>query len=88
MPPIIVKHYYPPHGEHKQITVEVDPDTYLKAEKLVADGFTIEAELLSTGEISWTIGNVAEEEDVAYNIVSAETDRTEAVTKLIQEFDV
>lgn len=88
MPPIQVEAFIPPDGRRENITVDLDPDTFLKAEKILADGFVFQVEYLSTGEVSWTIANLEEEEDVAFNIVASHVDATEAVTALIAGFDV
>lgn len=89
MPPIQVECFIPPHGRSENITVDLDPETFLKAEKIMADGFVFQVEHLRlVGQVSWTIHNIEEEQDVAFNIVAEGTDTTEAVTKLIKEFDV
>lgn len=88
MPPIQVVNYVPPDGRRENITVDLDPQTYLLAEKLLADGFVIERDYLAmVAQVSWTIGN-DEQGDVAFNIVDELTDATEAVTKLIRDFVV
>ncbi len=87
MPPIQVETFTPPHGRTENITVELPPDIFLKAEKILADGFVFQVEILRTHQLSWTITH-NELGDMAFNITGPLVGHTEAVTKLIREFDI
>lgn len=60
--------YLMPDGRTREMLVAVPDHVYLQAKELMADGYEFEAEILMTGEVSLTVVDTTEEEDIAIQI--------------------
>lgn len=68
MATISMKYFVPPNGEHTLRDFDVSIEHWQKAQSIIEKGYIFEAELLSTGHTSFTIGDPVKEEDLAYAI--------------------
>lgn len=78
--------YLLPDGRRRDISIERDQLTEVKANAILDKGFHFEAEMLRTGDISLTIHDPENEEDVAIEICKNGPEVLKAVDKLILEF--
>jgi hypothetical protein len=78
--------YLMPNGERRSIEIKRPEDIYEKAMDIIKAGHCFEAEMLRTGEISLTIFNVAEEEDVDIEVIANGPEVPLAVDRMVTRF--
>lgn len=78
--------YLLPDGRTRPISIKRDQLTEVKANAILDKGFRFEAEMLLTGDISLTIHDPKNEEDVAIEVCKNGPEVPKAVDKLILEF--
>jgi hypothetical protein len=74
--------YVRPDGRRRFIEIERPPEIEARARALIEKGLVFEAEVLVTGEVSLTVGDPVEEEDIAIEI-TPNCHINEAVDRLI-----
>ena len=79
--------YLRPNGRKFQTSIERPKEIADKAFKLIDSGYRFEAEILTTGQVSFTIHDIAEEEDVAIEICANGPLVPSAVDRLIAKFE-
>ena len=79
--------YVRPHGRRETVHIERPRAVYDKAQAILAAGFHLEAEALSTGHASFTIADRKEEVDVDIEVVPNGPGVAEAVDRMIMRFD-
>lgn len=77
--------YLRPHGERRDVFIEISPDIAAKAHAIIARGLVFECEELSSGEVSLTITD-PEEGDLDIRVVPNGPGVREAVEDLIRNF--
>jgi len=75
--------YLRPDGRQRDIQIEVPPQVVADAHALVCSGYHLECEVLRTGEVSLTVFDPTEEEDIAIEVVPNGPGVREAVARLI-----
>jgi hypothetical protein len=88
MPFLKFTEFVPPMGERRETSIEVDDETYAKAQKILEKpGFEFTTELLrSTNTVALYITDNENEEDVAIKLVQNGFLVPEAVKQLIMEY--
>lgn len=87
MPEIQFTQYSLPNGRRSQILLDVDDETYAKAESLRKQGLVFEAEFLRNGMVSFTICDPVEEVDLDIRLSSNGPEMLTAVKDLIINFN-
>jgi hypothetical protein len=75
-----------PHGRTKPTSIAVAADVADKADAILARGLAFECEILSTGEVSLTVTDPEEGDDLAIEVLRNGPGVREAVERLIREF--
>lgn len=83
-----VTQYLRPHGTKRRIFKEVSDDVHKKGMKIIEAGYQFEAEVLRTGDVSFTIYDPKEGVDVAIKLVTNGPKVHEAFDKLINTFNI
>lgn len=86
MMPVHFTQYLTPDGRRRSAIVLRPTHVAQKAQELLDAGLHLEAEVLSTGEVSFTIAS--NDEDLAIELAQNGPDVPKAVDKLILEFHV
>ena len=82
MLPVKFIQYLRPHGRRIEITISLPESVALDARDLMARGYALEAEVLTTGMVSMTVSDG--ETDIAGELVENGPGVQEAVVQLIQ----
>lgn len=85
MPLIPFTQYLRPHGKKTLITIDRPQSVYDKAMKIIEAGYVFEAEVLTTGMVSLTIGG--KHTDVCMELVMNNEAVPAAVDKMINGFN-
>ena len=80
--------YLMPDGRPKQIEINRPEEVEAKAAKIIAAGLRLEAEVLRTGEVSFTVFDVETETDEACEVSRNGPEVLEAVDRLIMGFEI
>ena len=86
MPDITFTQYIPPNGKKETVTIDRPQHIFDKAEKIREAGFHFEAEVLTAGQVSLTIGD--DDGDWAYEIIPNDPNVAQGVDRLIMNFDL
>jgi len=78
------KQFLYPNGQERQVSVVRPLEIMKKAEKIIHNGYEFQCEVLSTGEVSFTISD--EDGDHAIEIVENGPGVPEAVDRLVNKF--
>ena len=78
--------YLMPDGRTKQIEIDRPANIEAKAAEIIAAGCRLEAEVLLTGEVSFTVFNPETEEDEACELSRNGPEVLDAVDRLILNF--
>lgn len=76
--------YLLPNGERRPTSIEVVDDVAAMAEEIIARGNRFEAEILTTGHVSFTVFNIADQEDVDIELCPNGPGVRESVEQLIR----
>lgn len=87
MPDVEFIQYKTPDGRQVLVNIDCTQKVYDKAMEIENLGYLFEAEVLQTGEVSFTIHDPAEEMDMAIEVCSNDTAVPETIDKLIMEFN-
>lgn len=80
--------YLLPDGRKRETGIDRPDEVAAKAQRIIDAGHRFEAEVLTTGDVSLTIHNIADEEDVAIKVVPNGPGVGEAVDELVKSFEV
>ena len=86
MPQIMMTQYLRPNGLKRETWVEVPRDQYNKAVSIVAAGFVFESEVLTTGDVRFTIADPKEEIDVGIEVCPNGPEVHNTLKRLIMDF--
>jgi hypothetical protein len=87
--PIPFTQYLRPNGRQIPVEIALDYDTELKARAILDAGFKFEIEMLSTGQVSATIADPVNDEDVSHaKIVPNGPAVPQAVKDMIMDFQL
>ena len=76
--------YLLPHGDKREVAIEVTPEIRALAQIAIANGIRFECEILTTGQVSIT-ANDPDHGDIAVRIVPNGPDVVDAVNAVIRE---
>ena len=83
-----VTQYLRPHGTKRKINKEVSDDVYAKGLEIIEAGYALEAEVLTTGEVSFTIADYANGVDVAIELSPNGPEVDDAFNRMILNFNI
>ena len=86
MPDIEFIQYKMPDGRQIPVNINRPQEVYDKAMEIENEGYIFEAEVLTTGEVSFTIFDPDRDMDLAIEVCLNNTQVPETVDKLIMEF--
>jgi len=86
--PIKFIQYLRPNGRRTETAINLDNAVADKADALVATGYRLECEMLTTGDVSFTIFDPVQDIDVAIEICANGPMVPLTVEKLIMEFAI
>lgn len=78
--------YLRPDGRPRSVTIDRPVPVERKAREIQGRGCRFEIEVLTTGEVSMSIFDIEEEEDVAGKIVSNDEKIKGAVDRMIEDY--
>ena len=84
MLPVKFIQYLRPHGRQIEVTITLPESVALDARDLIARGYALEAEVLTTGMVSLTVSDGEADTDIAGELVANGPGIREAVVQLIQ----
>ncbi len=76
--------YLMPDGRKRPMFFDTTPELYADAKQVIDKGYRFEAEILSTGEVSLTVYDPWEEEDIAIELCFNGPGIDYAVAKLVK----
>jgi hypothetical protein len=79
--------YLLPDGRTRPTAFDAPDDVAARARAIIAAGHRFECEVLTTGEVSLTIHDVENGEDLAIEVVPNGPEVPEAVVRLVESFD-
>ena len=79
--------YLRPDGRKRKLEISRPPEIEEKAHNIIEQGFRFECEELTTGQVSVTIFDPEQEEDVCIRVIPNGSDVLVAVDKLITDFN-
>jgi len=82
------RQYLLPDGRQKQIEIDRPEEVETKAQAIIAAGCRLEAEVLMTGEVSFTVFDLETETDEACEVCANGPAVLDAVDRLIMEFEL
>jgi hypothetical protein len=77
--------YRLPHGRRFETGIDCPDDVAASAQQVIDAGHRFECEILRTGQVSLTVFNLEDEEDVAIRVVPNGPGIKEAVASLVAE---
>lgn len=78
--------YVLPDGRRKPVLIDRPDDVAQKARRIMDAGHRFECEILTTGEVSLTIHNIEDEEDVDIEVVPNGPEVPVAIDRMIERF--
>lgn len=84
--PIPFTQYLRPDGRQTAVSIERPDDVETKAQAIIAAGYRFECEHLTTGDCSFTIFDIAREEDVAIEVCANGPPVLDAIDRLVNDF--
>lgn len=77
--------YLRPYGTPTDITIDRPPHVEALAREVIDAGYVFEAEVFTTGEVSLTVFDLSEEEDVCIELAGDKNGVPAAVDKLVND---
>lgn len=78
--------YLMPDGRKASVVIDVENDIAALAADIISHGFRFECEVLRTGQVSLTIFDPEEEDDIDIRVVPNGPEVIEAIDSLVREF--
>lgn len=76
--------YHLPDGRKSLVTIDRPEEVESKAREVIAQGYVFEAEVLTTGEVSFTVADPTEGVDICIEVTTNGPEALGAVDRLVR----